>query len=307
MFTSKLLERLNTTFRSGKRTSNSKKRCTRKAIRLEALENRQLMAGDVYISTAGNLVIQGTDNRDVAEVRDLRVNGTNMIRVTLNGTTTDFARSKVTGRISFYGYGDNDRFNYIGTKNVMADGGSGNDFLSGDQGNDLFFGGSGNDTIEGWAGNDELQGGTGNDILRGGAGNDKLFGESGNDRLDGGEGFDYLSAGTGVDEIFANLNQDTLADMTTTRINRSVKFGVGFGGKATLNFSVPTGQTIVDTKVVEVNSRNAFAIEPIGVRGQTSFETTAYKGSNPTATGSYSVAVDVNHVRSGITVNSVRT
>jgi len=290
-----------------KNNKNTKRSSKIRAIRFETLENRQLMAGDVYVSTAGNLVIQGTDNRDVAEVRDVRVNGTNMIRVTLNGETSDFRQSKVTGRINFYGYGGNDRFNYIGTKNCMADGGAGNDFLSGDKGNDLFFGGAGNDTIEGWAGADELQGGTGNDNLSGGVGNDKLFGESGNDRLDGGEGYDYLSCGTGVDVVFANLNQDTLADMTTTRMSRSVKFGVGAGGKANLNFYVPSGQTIVNTKVVQESSRNAYTLTPVGFNGRTSFETTVWKGNNAFATGSYSVDVDVNHVRSGITVNTVRT
>ncbi|WP_281061287.1 cadherin domain-containing protein [Sphingobium sp. Sx8-8] len=115
------------------------------------------------------------------------------------------------------------------TKDILVQGGEGNDQiiggagkdnLQGDGGNDIIFGWRGSDTISGGAGDDilygddlgfngisgddTLDGGTGNDILYGGRGKDKLTGGDGNDILYGGAGDDSLSGGAGDDILYGD-------------------------------------------------------------------------------------------------------
>ena len=171
---------------------------------VESLETREVPAA-LY---GGNLEIVGSNAVDNVKVQDLTVGGVAKIRVTHNGVVQDFNASSVSGRVMFWGYGGNDRFDYYGAKACYADGGSGDDFLSSDRGNDLLIGGVGNDTLEGWAGNDELQGGDGNDTLAGGSGDDLLFGNAGNDLLGGEAGNDRIVGGSGTDVAFGGSGSD---------------------------------------------------------------------------------------------------
>lgn len=91
-----------------------------------------------------------------------------------------------------------------GVKNVIMDGGDGNDVLNGGTANTTLqlFGGAGDDTLTGGTKADTLSGGDGNDKLSGGKGLDTLDGGAGNDKLDDGvrDGQqDVLSGGTGAD------------------------------------------------------------------------------------------------------------
>jgi Ca2+-binding RTX toxin-like protein len=75
-----------------------------------------------------------------------------------------------------------------GIRNVVMDGGDGDDFLDGSAADVplVIFGGAGNDTLLGGSRNDQLFGGSGNDFLSGGQGRDTLDGGEGDDTLDDG-------------------------------------------------------------------------------------------------------------------------
>lgn len=173
------------------------------------LEDRKLLAAVV----GGNLQIAGSNGIDNVLVDDVTVSGRSMIRVNHNGYTQYFNRTSVPGEIQFWGYGGNDSFDYVGTKDCYLDGGTGNDYLSGDAGWDYILGGYGHDTLEGWAGNDDLYGGSGNDLLDGGSGHDWLFGQSGNDLLGGGAGDDLLNGGSGYDVAFGGSGFDDFEEV----------------------------------------------------------------------------------------------
>ncbi len=108
-------------------------------------------------------------------------------------------------------------------KNIVVNGGSGDDHWIGDVGDDTMFGNGGNDRLEGGEGNDTLIGGDGDDILLGGNGDDVLKGGPGNDALQSGPGFggDILIGGDGNDflvggddgvEYFAGPGNDIIVD-----------------------------------------------------------------------------------------------
>lgn len=197
-------------------------------LKLEALETRLTPA---YIS-GGNLEIVGSSATDTVKVTHVYVNSVERIRVTHNGSTQDFTASAVTGKVRFWGYAGNDRFDYYGTRACYADGGAGNDFLSADQGADLLIGGDGHDTIEGWGGADELQGGYGDDVLDGGSGNDLLFGQAGADTLGGGSGDDRIVGGTGTDIAFGGTGYDQFwecNDVAYFYVPVSTRFGTAYG------------------------------------------------------------------------------
>lgn len=89
------------------------------------------------------------------------------------------------------------------TRDVVLDGGDGNDTLSGGAGRDILRGQAGNDSLIGNANGDELHGGDGDDTLEGGDGSDRLYGEDGDDSMDGGTGRDYQVGGAGNDRLVA--------------------------------------------------------------------------------------------------------
>jgi len=85
-------------------------------------------------------------------------------------------------------------------KNLVLDGGLGNDTLTGGDGRDSIIGGIGHDSLSGGAGADVLHGDVGNDTLLGGTGSDILYGGNDNDFIDGGSGRDR-SFGEGGDDL----------------------------------------------------------------------------------------------------------
>ena len=113
-----------------------------------------------------------------------------------------------------------------GGKNIVFDGGPGNDKFRGDVGDDTLIGNDGNDRLDGAEGNDTLIGGNGDDVLFGDNGDDVLKGGPGNDALSGGPGFggDILIGGEGNDfllggddgvEYFGGPGNDIIIDGTT--------------------------------------------------------------------------------------------
>jgi Ca2+-binding RTX toxin-like protein len=104
-----------------------------------------------------------------------------------------------------------------GAGNDVVIGGAGKDTINGDAGDDVIFGYRGGDVIDGGAGNDTLYGDdlgyngiAGDDILRGGSGNDTLYGGARTDRLEGGDNNDLLYGGLGGDNLLGGAGDDML-------------------------------------------------------------------------------------------------
>jgi len=108
-------------------------------------------------------------------------------------------------------------------KNIVFNGGPGNDRFQADVGDDTLYGNGGNDRLNGWEGNDTLIGGDGDDVLFGGNGDDVLKGGPGNDALSSGPGFggDLVIGGDGNDfmlggddgvEYFGGPGNDVIVD-----------------------------------------------------------------------------------------------
>lgn len=93
---------------------------------------------------------------------------------------------------TYNGGSGNDYYNYMGSEQLYAYGGEGNDTIWDNTNNDIIFGNNGNDNLYGWTGNDDLHGYTGNDYISGDEGNDSVYGETGNDTVLGGNGNDYI-------------------------------------------------------------------------------------------------------------------
>lgn len=129
-------------------------------------------------------------------------------------------------QLAIQGLDGNDRLEVVVTspldgKNVVLDGGMGNDTLLGGSGRDTLIGGPGNDTLRGNGnddllygdeGKDNLDGGLGNDTMYAGAGGDKISGGSGRDIIYGGPDSDYLIAGPGYhgSTIYGGGGNDTI-------------------------------------------------------------------------------------------------
>jgi Ca2+-binding RTX toxin-like protein len=113
--------------------------------------------------------------------------------------------------LAIQGLGGNDRLEVVpGTvfrKNLILDGGEGNDtliggggrdILKGGPGDDKLFGGGNDDVLYGDEGRDELDGGADNDTIYAGPGGDTVSGGAGREIIRGGPDDDYLVAGTGI-------------------------------------------------------------------------------------------------------------
>lgn len=173
------------------------------SLTLQGMEDRAVPA----TLANGVLYIVGTPFNDVVEVAPVTVGGVNKVQVTANGAVEQFKAADVH-LIKFWGLDGDDRFESHGSKDVIAEGGTGNDHLRTRGGNDKLYGRSGHDTLISGSGNDSVWGGSGNDRLYGGDGNDKLYGESGRDVLSGGAGNDRLSGGSGLDVAFGGIGND---------------------------------------------------------------------------------------------------
>lgn len=152
------------------------------AVAVESLEGRQLFAAAPpvapFVDPAGVLQVAGSNKSDVITVSLDSV--ASKVNVTVNGTTSAFDLSAVTG-------------------GVRVDGGNGKDDIrvveatAGEFTLPVnFFGGNGKDTLVGGSGNDTLSGGNGKDLLDGGAGDDQLDGGNGKDTVVGGTGADHF-------------------------------------------------------------------------------------------------------------------
>ncbi|HZL33866.1 MAG TPA: calcium-binding protein [Tepidisphaeraceae bacterium] len=159
--------------------------------------------------TVGVLSVTGTAGNDIIRL-SIDAADSSRLDVTINGVTTRYALSKLTGIRVTGGNGNDDievsELNGPLTLPVTLLGGSGNDTLVGGSGNDYIQAGDGKNVLAGEAGNDTLIAGNGNDILLGGLGNDLLIAGNGQDTLSGDGGADTLIAGTGNDNLQPGAN-----------------------------------------------------------------------------------------------------
>jgi Ca2+-binding RTX toxin-like protein len=228
----------------GESEMSRKRPTSRKLFGMEALENRELMAGNIsYSSATKTLTITGEQFNDAAEVK---FQGSN-VRVDLyaqrsfNGSTDHRSTTRSISsvqKIVFNSVAGNDSMSITqGTLNsgvtlanttVQYYAGEGNDTLNnnsqvttlalGAAGNDTFYGGSNYDALYGEAGTDSLSGNLGNDYLNGGADNDVLHGNNGNDTvydpsagtLHGDAGDDIVIGGDNNEALFGGLGNDSL-------------------------------------------------------------------------------------------------
>ena len=170
---------------------------------IEFLESKVLLAGDVGLNDAGELLIEGSSSDDSVVVTQER--GT--VSVDYAGTTTRYSGVRT---IRFLGRDGNDLFVNHTSLPSVAYGNQGNDTLVGGRSSDNLFGGPGNDLLRGREGDDALHGDHGDDRLEGGEGDDDLRGWYGKDVLFGNEGDDYLSGYHGNDLIWAGDGDDVL-------------------------------------------------------------------------------------------------
>jgi RTX calcium-binding nonapeptide repeat (4 copies) len=179
---------------------------------IEPLENRQMLAANL---DDGFLLITATARNDNIRVR--AGTGANAdITVRINGGAVRTFRRSDVDLVRIVGGAGADTINVNGViRNLLIQGGSGNDNILGSGGSDLIMGGSGNDDIAGRNGNDQLYGDRGDDEISGGNGNDTLGGDDedtlwarsasrpadfgNNDTLNGGDGDDWLLSGTESD------------------------------------------------------------------------------------------------------------
>jgi Ca2+-binding RTX toxin-like protein len=179
------------------------------SLTLQGMEERAVPAA----LANGVVAIKGTAGNDTVDVRTVTINRVDMIQVTQNGVVAAF-RAGAVHLITFNGGKGDDEFEYFGSKDVIAHGGAGNDYIRTGGGNDHLYGDAGDDTLISNSGNDEVRGGSGNDWLEGGAGNDKLYGGKGDDVLQGGTGNDRIDGGAGLDVAWGGYGNDKFYNLS---------------------------------------------------------------------------------------------
>ena len=160
-------------------------------IRLETLEDRQLMSISSCTVSSRQLVITSNDNP--SNIRVVQSGTTITVTDSTNKYSGTFSTTGTNGvaSIKFNGGAKADTFVYdSGTLKLTAYGNGGNDTITGGGGNDWIDGGAGDDTIYGRGGDDTLIGADGCDFLSGGAGRDQFFGSNGETNWNTAQNFD---------------------------------------------------------------------------------------------------------------------
>jgi len=230
------------------RPARREKHARETVLRLEALEERQLMAADVSFAS-GTLKIVGDDNANAAWVDVVGNNFQVKVQTTAsNGSTStitkQYASSQVKS-IEFYGYAGNDKFYNNTNVRSIGYGGAGDDYFSGGSVDDWFYGDlrySG-DTANP-AGKDTFYGNNGNDYIYAGAGADSIYGGAGDDILDAGAGADYLNGGTGKDTFYGGADNDRYQDDFTLFVDGTSVSDIQQGESGVCTILAAIGSTI---------------------------------------------------------------
>jgi hypothetical protein len=266
--------------------SNTKRHARPKkvSLRVEALEQRDLMAVTAATLTDGVLRVTCDSRFDQVEIREtssgpiiLLANTAagpsaasgNIITVKDTTRATDntftFDRAQVQSiEVDMGGgggflssdasvptlvqTGDGNNTVETGPANDTIIGGAGNDTIMGGAGDDTINGGGGRNVMFGQAGNDTIFGGTGNSFLNGGADNDRLFSVNRNDVLDGGDGFDRLSIQAGGLSVHGGENV-TIAVDTDQPQTDGFSSGPSSGARLLRSYGIDASYSAVRRKV----------------------------------------------------------
>lgn len=188
-----------------RRSKNARSRACRHSY--ETLENRQLLAGIIFLEQTGEILIGGTTAADNAQV----IQNGNSITVTQQGFGSERFNIADVAHIRFVGLAGDDRFENQSSVRSFAYGQAGNDTLIGGSGDDRLIGNNGNDQISGGDGNDYLVAGIDNDLILAGSGNDTVLGIDGTNEINGGAGNDTLYGGEGDDTIVDSAGSNLIA------------------------------------------------------------------------------------------------
>ncbi|MEZ6134953.1 MAG: calcium-binding protein [Pirellulaceae bacterium] len=216
-----LFKRLSTTLLN--RDPQNARRKLGRALRLEHLDRRELLAADLLATFDphnGLLKIEGTANDDSVYIsqanNELTVWGLPIWNIS-SGDTVDFLTSQQVSRIEFDGLEGDDFFHFddaqAGADKIipaLVYGGDGSDTLTTGRGADTIYGGSGDENIAGGPGSDFIFGGPGYDILYGEGGADFIYGEEDADTIFGGDADDVITGGGAWDTMYGENGNDTI-------------------------------------------------------------------------------------------------
>lgn len=197
-------------------------------VAYQQYEPRKLLAGVVFSSSTGEVLIGGTHGNDVGQVTQAN----DVITVTQEGFDTRTFDVSEVNSIVFVGLRGDDFFQNQTAIPSRAFGNAGNDTL---------IGGSGADRLVGHTDNDIIRGNGGNDVLIAGNGNDNIDAGAGNDTVVGVRGSNVIESGTGDDRVFGGEDSDQITDVSGNDLlagfdgNDSIRGGDGndliFGGQ----------------------------------------------------------------------------
>jgi Ca2+-binding RTX toxin-like protein len=195
----------------------------RRAMQLEQLGRRELMAADLAVTfnpDNGLLNIEGTAGDDsvyIYQANDELLVWGLPIENLRTGESVDSLASQQVSRIEFSGLEGDDFFHFDDTQagtdriiSVLVQGGDGADTLTTGRGADTIYGGAGDESIAGGPGSDFILGGPGYDTLYGEAGIDFIYGEEDADTIFGGEGDDFIAGGGSWDTMYGEGGNDRI-------------------------------------------------------------------------------------------------
>ena len=200
-----------------RRSRKSSRSLYRRALFLENLEARRVLATLTVAGTAGNDMISAL------------VDGDQLV-VNVNGATFSVPNASID-HIRVLGLAGNDsiKIDLSVSQSTDLTGGDGNDRIAAGKGPSLMHGGNGNDALQGGPSGDVMFGGLGDDSLTGGDGGDYLIGGGGHDKLAGEMGNDWLF-GDATNALPANVVDPVQYALTYADVglgNDSMSGGVG--------------------------------------------------------------------------------
>lgn len=191
---------------------------TRRALSVQKLEPRQMMAADVSFQNGILEVDMDPTASTEIEIESYYYNHQAHVRVLGNGIDfsprngnfirADFVRQiqvRGTNRRDVIDLSDVERDDFTNLRTTQINGYARADTLIGSEVRDIIRGGRGRDFIDGQEGNDVLYGGAHDDTIYGGLGRDRIYGQNGNDTIWGNrrsakdKEVDYIFGGYGID------------------------------------------------------------------------------------------------------------
>jgi hypothetical protein len=201
-------------------TTTRRTRPKKASLRVEALEQRDLMAVTAATLTNGVLRVTCDAGHDQVEIRET-TSGPIILLANPGAGPSVLSGNVITVKDTTFSPDKTFTFNRSEVQKIEVDmGGGGGTLVSdasvptlvqiGDGGLTSVETGPANDTIIGGAGNDTIMGGPGDDFINGGEGRNVMFGQAGNDTIIGGSGNSFLLGGADNDTLRSVNRNDVL-------------------------------------------------------------------------------------------------